>query len=161
MGQLSICFVDIENQRGWRIKWIHCFENVPFIFFFVDLASYDQVPIPESPQNKMMDYLAVFDSVVNSHWFMRTGVILLLGNVVVFKRKLAKVPLAACFPDYSGGNDVNRAAEYILWRFNQVNRARLNIYPHLVELTDTSNMRLVLAAIEETIIQNAMCVDSI
>ena len=28
-----------------------------------------------------------------------------------------------------GGIDVNKAAKYLLWRFNQVNRAHLNLYP--------------------------------
>jgi guanine nucleotide-binding protein G(i) subunit alpha len=85
--------------------------------------------------------------------------ILLLGNVVNFKRKPAKALLADYFPDYSGGNDVNRAAKYILWRFYQVNRARLNICPHLVDLTSTSSIQLVFGVIKETI-QNAMLADA-
>lgn len=36
---------------------------------------------------------------------------------------------------------VNKAAKYILWRFTQLNRARLSIYPHLTQATDTSNVR--------------------
>ncbi|KAI7342710.1 hypothetical protein KC336_g23159, partial [Hortaea werneckii] len=50
----------------------------------------------------------------------------------------------------------NRAAKYLLWRFNQVNRAHLNLYPHLTQATDTSNIRLVFAAVKETILQNAL-----
>ncbi|CAH7690958.1 hypothetical protein BY996DRAFT_4594591, partial [Phakopsora pachyrhizi] len=33
------------------------------------------------------------------------------------------------FPEYTGGNDVNKAAMYILWRFTQLKRACLSIYP--------------------------------
>lgn len=76
---------------------------------------------------------------------------------------------------------VNKAAKYILWRFTQLNRARLSIYPHLTQATDTSNVRsetaapvvhpaaapahkvtsslqirLVFAAVKETILQNAL-----
>lgn len=40
-----------------------------------------------------------------------------------------------------GGPDVNKGAKYILWRFTQLNRARLSIYPHLTQATDTSNVR--------------------
>jgi hypothetical protein len=39
-----------------------------------------------------------------------------------------------------GGADINKAAKYILWRFTQTNRARLSIYPHLTQATDTSNV---------------------
>lgn len=104
---------------------------------------------------------------------MRTSIILFLNKVDLFKQKLARSPLANYFPDYSGGNDVNRAAKYLLWRFNQVNRAHLNLYPQydcyvslfvelwlifrsLTQATDTSNIRLVFAAVKETILQNAL-----
>lgn len=120
----------------------------------------------------MMESLVLFDSVVNSRWFMRTSIILFLNKVDLFKQKLARSPLSNYFPDYSGGNDVNRAAKYLLWRFNQVNRAHLNLYPQyvfletlvmviinncsLTQATDTSNIRLVFAAVKETILQNAL-----
>jgi len=72
-----------------------------------------------------------------------------------------------------GGADINKAAKYILWRFTQTNRARLSVYPHLTQATDTSNVsrmtlslknllirylqiRLVFAAVKETILQNAL-----
>lgn len=119
-----------------------------------------------------MESLVLFDSVVNSRWFMRTSIILFLNKVDLFKQKLARSPLSNYFPDYSGGNDVNRAAKYLLWRFNQVNRAHLNLYPQyvfletlvmviinncsLTQATDTSNIRLVFAAVKETILQNAL-----
>jgi hypothetical protein len=80
----------------------------------------------------MIESLVLFDSVVNSRWFMRTSIILFLNKVDLFKQKLGRSPLGNYFPDYSGGNDVNRAAKYLLWRFNQVNRAHLNLYPQYV-----------------------------
>ncbi len=124
----------------------------------------------------MMESLLLFDSVVNSRWFMRTSIILFLNKVDIFKQKLGRSPLGNYFPDYSGGNDVNKAAKYLLWRFNQVNRAHLNLYPQsvtaslpphmkmpkanslgsLTQATDTSNIRLVFAAVKETILNNAL-----
>jgi hypothetical protein len=80
-------------------------------------------------QNRMMESLVLFDSVVNSRWFMRTSIILFLNKVDLFRQKLGRSPLSNYFPDYSGGNDINRASKYLLWRFNQVNRAHLNLYP--------------------------------
>lgn len=63
---------------------------------------------------------------------MRTSIILFLNKVDIFKQKLGRSPLGNYFQDYSGGNDVNKAAKYLLWRFNQVNRAHLNLYPQYV-----------------------------
>lgn len=156
MGQLSIHMFDVGGQRSERKKWIHCFENVTSIIFCVALSEYDQVLLEEANQNRMMESLVLFDSVVNSRWFMRTSIILFLNKVDLFKEKLERSPLGNYFPDYSGGNDVNRAAKYLLWRFNQVNRAHLNLYPHLTQATDTTNIRLVFAAVKETILQNAL-----
>ncbi|KAG8528490.1 G protein alpha subunit [Bacidia gigantensis] len=156
MGQLSIHMFDVGGQRSERKKWIHCFENVTSIIFCVALSEYDQVLLEESNQNRMMESLVLFDSVVNSRWFMRTSIILFLNKVDLFKGKLERSPLGKYFPDYSGGNDVNRAAKYLLWRFNQVNRAHLNLYPHLTQATDTSNIRLVFAAVKDTILHNAL-----
>jgi len=156
MGALSIHMFDVGGQRSERKKWIHCFENVTSIIFCVALSEYDQVLLEESNQNRMMESLVLFDSVVNSRWFMRTSIILFLNKVDLFKQKLKRSPLSNYFPDYSGGNDINRASKYLLWRFNQVNRAHLNLYPHLTQATDTSNIRLVFAAVKETILQNAL-----
>ncbi|KAL2112282.1 hypothetical protein VUR80DRAFT_8135 [Thermomyces stellatus] len=156
MGQLSIHMFDVGGQRSERKKWIHCFENVTSIIFCVALSEYDQVLLEESSQNRMMESLLLFDSVVNSRWFIRTSIILFLNKVDIFREKLARSPLGNYFPDYSGGLDVNKAAKYLLWRFNQVNRAHLNLYPHLTQATDTSNIRLVFAAVKETILNNAL-----
>lgn len=156
MGQLNIHMFDVGGQRSERKKWIHCFENVTSIIFCVALSEYDQVLLEESSQNRMMESLVLFDSVVNSRWFMRTSIVLFLNKVDLFKQKLGKSKLEDYFPDYTGGVDVNRAAKYLLWRFNQVNRAHLNMYPHLTQATDTSNIRLVFAAVKQTILQNAL-----
>lgn len=88
----------------------------------------------------MQESLVLFESVINSRWFLRTSVILFLNKIDVFKQKLPKVPLVHYFPEYTGGADINKAAKYILWRFTQTNRARLSVYPHLTQATDTSNV---------------------
>ncbi|CAG8490427.1 5122_t:CDS:2 [Diversispora eburnea] len=140
MGQLSIHMFDVGGQRSERKKWIHCFEAVTSIIFCVALSEYDQVLLEESGQNRMAESLILFESVINSRWFLRTSIILFLNKIDLFRAKLPRVHLEQYFPDYSGGSDINKAAKYILWRFTQTNRARLNIYPHLTQATDTSNV---------------------
>ncbi|KAH7909587.1 guanine nucleotide binding protein, alpha subunit [Hygrophoropsis aurantiaca] len=156
MGQLSIHMFDVGGQRSERKKWIHCFESVTSIIFCTALSEYDQVLLEETNQNRMAESLLLFESVINSRWFLRTSIILFLNKIDVFKTKLPKVPLERYFPEYTGGADINKAAKYILWRFMQANRARLSVYPHLTQATDTTNVRLVFAAVKETILQNAL-----
>jgi guanine nucleotide-binding protein subunit alpha len=156
MGQLQIHMFDVGGQRSERKKWIHCFESVTSIIFCTALSEYDQVLLEEKNQNRMEESLVLFESVINSRWFLRTSIILFLNKIDVFKSKLPKVKLEKYFPEYTGGADINKAAKYILWRFMQANRARLSVYPHLTQATDTSNIRLVFAAVKETILQNAL-----
>ncbi|KAG5645861.1 guanine nucleotide-binding protein subunit alpha [Asterophora parasitica] len=156
MGNLSIHMFDVGGQRSERKKWIHCFESVTSIIFCTALSEYDQVLLEEKTQNRMAESLVLFESVINSRWFLRTSIILFLNKIDVFKNKLPKVPLERYFPEYAGGTDINKAAKYILWKFMQANRARLSVYPHLTQATDTTNIRLVFAAVKETILQNAL-----
>ncbi|KAJ3055514.1 Guanine nucleotide-binding protein alpha-2 subunit [Rhizophlyctis rosea] len=129
MGQLQIHMFDVGGQRSERRKWIHCFEAVTSIIFCVALSEYDQVLLEESTQNRMAESLTLFESVINSRWFLRTSIILFLNKIDLFKDKLIKNPLENYYPEYKGGPDWNKAAKFILWRFTQKNRARLNIYP--------------------------------
>ncbi|KAI3624151.1 GPA2 [Malassezia furfur] len=151
MGELSIHLVDVGGQRSERRKWIHCFEAVTSIIFCVALSEYDQVLLEDNRQNRMAESLVLFES-----WFARTSIVLLLNKIDIFRQKIPRHPLSDYFPEYTGGDDVNKAAKYILWRFTLANRAKLNIYPHLTQATDTSNIRLVFAAVKETLLQNSL-----
>ncbi|KAI7897597.1 guanine nucleotide binding protein, alpha subunit [Cokeromyces recurvatus] len=142
--ETSIHMFDVGGQRSERKKWIHCFESVKSIIFCVSLSEYDQVLLEESRQNRMMESLVLFESVVNSRWFSRATIILFLNKIDIFREKVKRIPIEKFFPDYGGGPDVNKAAKYILWRFNQTNRAKLRIYPHLTQATDTSNVNIYI-----------------
>jgi guanine nucleotide-binding protein subunit alpha len=114
LGQLSIHMVDVGGQRSERKKWIHNFESVTSIIFCTALSEYDQVLLEERSQvrqirfqiaarlteltcsqNRMAESLVLFESVINSRWFLRTSIILFLNKIDVFKNKLPKVRLAA------------------------------------------------------------------
>ncbi|KAK4519268.1 uncharacterized protein ATC70_009500 [Mucor velutinosus] len=153
----SIHMFDVGGQRSKRRKWIHCFEAVSSIIFCVALSEYDQVLLEETRQNRMLESIALFESVVNSRWFLYTSIMLFLNKVDLFKAKVARVPLEKYFPDYGvGGADINKAVKYILWRFLQANRPKLNVYPHLTQATNTNNIRFVFVTVEETLLQNAL-----
>ncbi|KAI5284013.1 Guanine nucleotide-binding protein alpha-2 subunit [Ascosphaera aggregata] len=88
--------------------------------------------------NRMNESLILFDSVINSRWFMRTSIVLFLNKVDLFRAKIERSPLSNYFPEYSGGNDPNRAAKFLLWKFTQVNRAHLTLYPQYVDIKSST-----------------------
>lgn len=66
------------------------------------------------------------------------------------------MPLEKYFPEYTAGPDINKAAKYIIWRFMQASRAQLSVCPRLTQATDMTDIRLVFAAVKETILQTAL-----
>jgi guanine nucleotide-binding protein G(i) subunit alpha len=147
---------DVGGQRSERKKWIHCFADVTSIFFIVALSEYDQVLLEDERQNRMAESLILFESVVNSRWFSNSSFILFLNKIDLFKKKLRKSPLERYFPEYNGGDDYQKAAKFMLWRFKQVNKHNLDIYPHLTCATDTKQIRIVVAAVRDTLFKNSL-----
>ena len=153
-GFLTINIVNIGNQFSERKKWIHAFENITSIMFVADISSYGDTALDGS--SALSQSLINFESVVNSRWFFRTSIILVLNHVDRLREKLGRSPLENYFPDYSGGIDMNRASKYILWRFNMLNRSHLNLYPHLTCATDLDLLRHVFSSVKETILHNCL-----
>ncbi|KAJ7679580.1 G-protein alpha subunit-domain-containing protein [Mycena rosella] len=97
--------------------------------------------------------LYLFESMINLCWYLRTSIIL-LNKIDVFRRKLPKIPLGRYFPEYAGGNDLQKAAKYILSKFMHESLTKLT--RSVTQATNTKNIRLLFAAVKETILQNAL-----
>ena len=146
---------DVGGQRSERKKWIHCFENVTAIVFLVAISEYDQVLVEDEFVNRMQEALTLFDSICNSRWFVKTSIILFLNRIDIFKSKIIKSPIEKFFPDYDGGEDFDAACDYFRKRFVSLNQSEVKqIYPHFTCATDTSQIKFVMAAVNDIIIQN-------
>ncbi|KAI8141026.1 guanine nucleotide binding protein, alpha subunit [Fennellomyces sp. T-0311] len=155
IGDLTYRMFDVGGQRSERKKWIHCFESVTAIIFLVAISEYDQVLIEDETVNRMQEALTLFDSICNSRWFVKTSIILFLNKIDIFKEKLPKHPLVESFPDYKGPNDYDSSSEYILNRFVSLNQSDTKqIYTHFTCATDTKQIKFVMAAVNDIIIQN-------
>jgi len=158
MGELSLRLCHIPRQLGQRKKWIHYFEGVTGIIFCAPLTDYACLQGSLRPdvqdrklQDRLGESLTFFESVINSRCFPHTSIIIFLTGIDEVKPP--KVPLDKYFPEYTGGADVDKAAKYILWRFMQANRARLNV---IKQATDTSIIQLAFGAVQMTILQRAL-----
>ncbi|KAI4151025.1 MAG: hypothetical protein LQ340_003737 [Diploschistes diacapsis] len=154
IGELTYRMFDVGGQRSERKKWIHCFENVTTILFLVAISEYDQLLFEDETVNRMQEALTLFDSICNSRWFVRTSIILFLNKIDRFKEKLPVSPMKNYFPDYEGGPDYAAACDYILNRFVSLNQHETKqIYTHFTCATDTTQIRFVMAAVNDIIIQ--------
>jgi len=154
IGDLTYRMFDVGGQRSERKKWIHCFENVTTILFLVAISEYDQLLFEDETVNRMQEALTLFDSICNSRWFIKTSIILFLNKIDRFKEKLPVSPMKNYFPDYEGGADYAAACDYILNRFVSLNQAeQKQIYTHFTCATDTTQIRFVMTAVNDIIIQ--------
>ncbi|KAK3829218.1 MAG: guanine nucleotide-binding protein subunit alpha [Benniella sp.] len=154
IGELTYRMFDVGGQRSERKKWIHCFENVTAIVFLVAISEYDQLLLEDETVNRMQEALTLFDSICNSRWFVKTSIILFLNKIDRFKEKLPISPMSNYFPDYEGSDDYDEASEYIMNRFVSLNMTDTKqIYTHFTCATDTSQIKFVMAAVGDIIIQ--------
>lgn len=141
-------------------RWIHSFENVTSVIFFVDLSCYDQ---RSEIGNKLQESILDFDSIANSRWLMRSSFTLFL-NIGDFPERLRRSPLSNYFPDYEGGDNTQRALDYISRCFQNVwHGAGLNLrlYIRYGEVGDYFAFQTVYETIRDGIMYNNMIFDGL
>lgn len=156
----EMLMVDVGGQKSERRKWIHCFQDVTSILFLISLSGYDQCLVEDKDSNQMQDAMTIWDAICHSQWFKRTSIILFLNKFDLFERKLPSSDIRNYFPDYEGDpGDVKAGLEYFMRRFSRLaqkagkSRDR-EIYMHVTTATDTDNLRVIMAAVQDTILTN-------
>ncbi len=157
IGDMTYRMFDVGGQRSERKKWIHCFENVTAIIFLAAISEYDSNLIEDESVNRMIEALTIFDTVCNSRWFQKTSIILFLNKTDIFKEKIERVPIEDYFPDYQGGPDYELGCQYFKERFEVLNQStKKQIYTHFTCATDTNQMKFVMSAVHDIIIQTSL-----
>jgi guanine nucleotide-binding protein G(o) subunit alpha len=151
---LSVKLVDVGGQRSERKKWIHCFEDVTAILFFVALSAYDLGLREVQQVNRMDEALRLFGSILNNRWFFNTSIILFLNKKDLFEQKLRENPITICFPDYTGPNTFQDTTNFIRDKFVSLNRhpEKKTVYTHVTCATDTDNIQFVFDSVVDIII---------
>ncbi len=70
---------DVGGQRNERKKWIHSFDNVTAMIFVAALNHFAAVLFEDEEKNAMHESIELFYETINSKWFRRTEIILLLS----------------------------------------------------------------------------------
>jgi len=149
--------VDVGGQRSERKKWIHCFQDVTAVLFFVALSEYDLKLYEDEDTNRMHESLKLFDEISNSKWFSHVPIILFLNKSDLFKEKIEKVNITVAFPDYEGPQEFEATSEFIQQQFVALNEnPEKAIYTHITCATNTENIRLVFDSVRTIVIQAAI-----
>jgi len=155
--QNKFIIVDVGGQRSERKKWIHCFQDVTAVLFFVALSEYDLKLYEDDDTNRMHESLKLFDDICNSKWFFNIPIILFLNKSDLFKEKIKKVNITSAFPDYDGPQAFKEAAEYIQNQFLAVNdNPEKGVFPHITCATNTDNIKTVFVSVKSIVLQAAI-----
>ena len=154
MVNMVLRLVDVGGQRSERKKWIHCFEDVTAILFFVALSAYDLGLREDQIVNRMEEALRLFGSILNNKWFIGTSIILFLNKKDLFEQKLRENPLTVCFPEYTGPNTFQDTTNFIRDKFVRLNKhpGTKTVYTHVTCATDTDNIQFVFDSVVDIII---------
>jgi guanine nucleotide-binding protein G(o) subunit alpha len=148
---------DVGGQRSERRKWIHYFEDVTAIIFFIAISEYDLTMYEDASTNRMQDSLQLFESIVNNPFFAKTSFIMFFNKKDLFEEKIKHSPLTICFPEYTGENEFEPATTYICEKFESKNlSSERDIYNHITCATDTSNVQIVFNSVIDTILTTSM-----
>ncbi|SCU99936.1 LAMI_0G01816g1_1 [Lachancea mirantina] len=153
IGSSKFKVLDAGGQRSERRKWIHCFQGITAVLFVLAVSEYDQMLFEDDRVNRMHESIMLFQTLLNSKWFVDTPFILFLNKIDIFKAKLTSSPIRKYFPDYQGRvNDAEAGLAYFENIFLSLNKSKRPIYVHRTCATDTRSMKFVLTAVADLII---------
>jgi len=153
-GEATFKVVDVGGQRSERRKWIHCFQCVTCVIFCASLSDYDQSLREEKTVNRLEEAIELFDDVYNSNVFADSAVILFLNKIDLFKEKIKRVPLTTLFPAYQGGDDFEKAKQFIEARFIETAHNGAKVYVYATCAIDTESIKIVIQAVKRQILNN-------
>jgi len=74
--------------------------------------------------------------------------------VIFSKKKIRRIDLKVCFPEYTGGNDSKAGTDFLTQKFISLNRVETKtVYCHVTCATDTENIAYVFAAVKDIILR--------
>jgi len=150
----NFCIWDSGGQMTERTKWEQLLPEATAIIFCAPLSDYDQTMQEDPNTLRMHDSLRLLGE-VTARIPESKALILMLTKLDVLKEKIARKPLTAAFPEYTGpAGALDPAVEFIRGKFASTRKK--NVYQHHCNLLDTDNVRTIWTAVRGIFLNNAM-----
>jgi GTPase SAR1 family protein len=153
VDNLLFRLIDVAGQRSLRKKWIHFFDEVTAVAFFVSLTGFDEFLETDPDLNSMQDSLQAFQEVSHSQFLDKTDFILFFNKKDLFSSKLKTTSISVCFPEYTGAQNVESSLRYIKDQFIQNKPANKLMYTHVCCAVDVPSMKDLLSTVLESIME--------
>jgi len=155
---------DVGGQRSERSKWIHCFDGVDAVLYVVSLSCYDQKLYEDSDFNAMQEAIDLWEDVSNNTYFSnkKIAMIIFFNKSDLFATKVVKKSIKCLFPEYNGPeNDYQESLNYIKSVFLSKLHEPRNIYPHVTNATDRTNVEKVFNDVQHHVVYGALAKNGI
>ncbi|KAL8562797.1 hypothetical protein ACOMHN_022672 [Nucella lapillus] len=152
VDHLHFKVTDVAGQKSLRKKWIHFFEGITAVLFFVALSGFDQTVEEDPSTNMLQDSLQAFHEVSHNHFLEKTDFILFLNKKDIFMDNIRSASLTSCFPHYKGAGTAEASLRHIQEQFLQHKPGHKQAYTHVTCAVDIPHMREVLANVMDKII---------
>lgn len=105
----------------------------------------------------MHEALMLFESIANSKYFEKSGLVLFLNKIDLFTEKVSsgRALVRDFFPDYTGDDkDVSAGTKYFADKFrNLVRDHNKEVYIHYTNATDTNLLDKTMRSVQDMIVQ--------
>ncbi|KAI8913242.1 guanine nucleotide binding protein, alpha subunit, partial [Gorgonomyces haynaldii] len=100
-------FYDVAGQVDKRYRWAPYFEQqMSAIVYVVSISSFDQLLAEDNATNRLIDSLALFETLSQHELLKKTSIIVLLNKFDLLVKKCARgVNLKSFIPYYAGANE--------------------------------------------------------
>lgn len=160
-------FINVAGLFNDRKKILQCFDAVPLVAFIVDMSDFDeprsadfllQAPSAQTLPARFAAYLSAFEELCNARWFKASHFFLVFNKLDAFTGKISgNIPLTLCFPEYTGGTNVEEAKKFVTGKFLALSKRPADAAVHTVYTTATD--KDVLTATMKTMTEFAINAD--
>jgi len=121
---------DVGGQKPERRKWdvIAQKHNPTAVLYFASLIDFD-IPLladPDKNLSRMDESLEVWKALLKKECFATTTFILLLNKSDLFEDKVQRIDMSKTFENYTGGNDYEKACEFIKQKYIRIAKKSLH-----------------------------------
>nr|AGJ70286.1 G protein subunit alpha 12a [Terebratalia transversa] len=149
--------IDVAGQKSQRKKWMHFFDGVTAVIFFVALSGFNEQLEEDSTMNKLHDSLEIFEEVTRNKFLLIADFILFLNKQDLFLQKLENgLSIRTAFPEFkekSGAVNPDASIKYIRNKFFATAPQNKMIYPHVSCAIDIDLMKVIIDDVLQIIME--------
>jgi len=145
---LEITLVDVGGQRSERRKWLHCFEDVTAVIYFVNLGEFDMSLSEDYRVNRLAEALDLFEEISSSEYFSETDFFMFFNKDDMFREKVLNKRFIEHFKDYKGDGSYDSCLTYVTSLFKDKFGGPVNQYHVFVTISLEKDS--IKAALDET-----------